>query len=157
MMNENMKRFKGRMVKEIEQHLRHYKTYHVGIRNRKKQLEFIMPNMTANYDLAEGSNGTFRISSSTEKYAIDRIESRRALDLHEDIKRYELIISSIDEAMKELSEVEQTFVKYRYFQDMTVSKTARLMGYSEKHIFSIRHSVMDKLLISLRGLVDLRF
>lgn len=157
-MNENKKRFnKGRMVKEIENHLRHYKTYQVGIRNRKKQLDFIMPNMTASYDLAEGSNGSFRISSSTEKYAIDRIESRRALDLHDDIKRYELIISSIDEALEDLSEIEQKFVTYRYFQDISVSKTARLMGYSEKHIFSIRHSAMDKLLISLKGLVDLRF
>ncbi|WP_236018171.1 hypothetical protein [Alicyclobacillus suci] len=59
-----------------------------------------MPSMTARYDLAEGSHGTFFISSSTEKYAIDRIESKRALDLHEQIAHYQMIVDSIDKALK---------------------------------------------------------
>ncbi|WP_018130699.1 sigma-70 RNA polymerase sigma factor region 4 domain-containing protein [Effusibacillus pohliae] len=147
-------RHKKQQIRSIETHLRHYRMYKSGIRNLQKQLDYIMPSMTANYEMREGSSGTFVISSTTEKYAIDRIESKRALDLHEQIRRFQLIVDSIDDAVGELAEMEQQFVRYRYFDGCSVKKTAELMGYSEKNIFVIRNQTMDKLLISLAGVLD---
>lgn len=146
---------KSQRIKDIEYHLRNYHTYKVGIKNLTNQLNYIMPNVTANFELMEGSAGTFSISSNTEKYAIDRIESRKALDLHEDIKRYELIIKSIDEALKGLEETERDFIRYRYIEGMTIAKTSLKLGYSEQHIFNIRNHAFNKLLISLRGILEL--
>lgn len=149
-----MKSKKIQQIKEIEKHLRNYNTYKVGIKNLKNQLNYIMPNATANFELIDGSAGTFRITSSTEKYAIDRIESRKALDLHEDIKKYEIIISSIDEALKGLEETERKFIQYRYIEGMTIAKTSMKLGYSEQHIFNIRNHAFSKLLISLKGILE---
>jgi len=141
-------------IKKIERHLRNYHTYKVGIKNLTKQLEYIMPSMTASYDLVGGSSGVFNIKSDTENYAIDRIESRRALELHEDIKRYEIIISAIDEALNGLEETEKEFIEHRYIEGMTITKTAMELGYSEQHIFNIRNRAFNKLLISLKGILE---
>lgn len=143
---------KKKEIRAIEGHLRCYKSYKVGIRNLQKQIDYIMPSMTAKYDLAEGSHGTFVISSSTEKFAIDRIESKRALDLHEQIWQYQVIVDSIDEAIKSLTEEERSFVEARYFNQWSIKKTAEALGYSEKNIFVIRNRTMDKLLICLRNI-----
>lgn len=121
--------------------------------NLKKKLDFIMPNMTATYEVVENSKGTFRITSSTENFAIDRIESKRALLLHEDIEKYSMIIDSIDEAILELDTLERKFVEVRYINRKTITQTAQTLGYSEKHIFNLRNRVFDKLLISLRSLI----
>ena len=148
---ENMSRVK--QIKKIEKFLRQYTTYKIGAMTLQKQLDYIMPNITATYELVEGSAGTFKITSSTEKYAIDRIESKRALMIHEDIANYNLIIESIDNAVSELDEIERKFVELRYINRKTISQTSIELGYSEKHIFNLRNQVMDKLLISLRGLL----
>lgn len=150
-----MQENRRKIIKKIESFLRNYNHYIVGIKNMKRQLDFIMPSMTAKYELVEGSTGTFTISSSTEKYAIDRIESKRALELHENIQRYELIINSIDGALKELDTLERQFVKLRYFEQKTFQQTAIDLGYSEKYIFNLRNSIMDKLIISLKGLLSI--
>ena len=121
----------------------------------REQLEFIMPDITASYEVQEGTTGTFNIKSDTEKYAIDRIESKRALVLHEDIARYELIINSIKEATESLDDLEQEYVKLRYFERFTMQQVSIELGYSEKRIFNLRNEVMDKLLISLKGLLQL--
>lgn len=142
-------------IKRLEYHLRNYQTYEVGIRNLKRQLDYIMPDITANYELAQGSSGTFNIRSDTEKYAIDRIESKKALDLHESIRRYELIISAIDESMNGLEEIEREFIKCRYFKNMSFAKTAQELTSSEKHIYNVRNVTFNKLLISLRGILDI--
>lgn len=141
-------------VKQIEHHLRNYHTYKVGIKNLKNQLDYIMPSMTATYEVSEGSTGTFNIKSDTERYAIDRIESNKALAIHEDIARYTLIINSIDEALEDLGTLEKDFVESRYIQGNTVSQTSIKMGYSENQTFAIRNQALDKLLITLRGLVQ---
>ncbi|WP_236026253.1 sigma factor-like helix-turn-helix DNA-binding protein [Alicyclobacillus suci] len=112
-----------------------------------------MPSMTARYDLAEGSHGTFFISSSTEKYAIDRIESKRALDLHEQIAQYQMIVDSIDEALKTLTDEERSFAEMRYFKQWSIRRTAEALGYSEKNIFVIRSRVMEKLTICLSNVI----
>ena len=146
------KSVKVQRIRQIENHLRNYNTYKVGIKNLQRQLDYIMPNITANYELVN-SSGVFTIKSDTEKYAIDRIESRRALNIHEDIQRYQIIIDSIDEAMKELSDLERKFIENRYFLRKTIGQTAIELGYSEKYIFNLRNQLFDKLLISLSSLI----
>lgn len=150
-----MKRDKREIqIKKIESYLRAYETYKLGIINLQKQLDYIMPNVTASYELREGSTGTFNIKSDTEKYAIDRIESKKALIIHEDIERYKIIINSIDEAMKGLNDIERDFIKYRYFKRQQINQIMDTLGYSEKYIFTIRNHIMNKLLISLKGLLQ---
>ncbi|GGJ76979.1 sigma-70 family RNA polymerase sigma factor [Virgibacillus salexigens] len=146
---------KMQRIKQIEYHLRNYHTYKVGIKNLMKQLDHIMPSMTASYDITGSSSGTFNIKSETENFAIDRIESRKALDLHEDIKRYELIINAIDESLNSLNDIEYEFIQNRYIEGKTIANTAMELGYSDKHIFNIRNSAFSKLLISLKGILQL--
>lgn len=141
-------------VRIIEDYLRNYSFFKVGIKNMKEQLEYILPSCTAKYELGRGSS-SFNIGSSTEKYAIDRIESKRALDLHEDIARYEIIVRSIDNAMKELEELEQKFVRLRYFEKRTMPETAEELGHNERYIYDVRNRVLRKLLISLKGLLQM--
>lgn len=150
---EDKKTKRIKEIKKIEKFLRQYTTYKIGLMTLQKQLDYIMPNITATYELVEGTSGTFKITSSTEKYAIDRIESKRALMLHEDIEKYSMIIESIDEAVAELDPIERKFVELRYINRKTIAQTSIELGYSEKHIFNLRNQVMDKLLISLRGLL----
>lgn len=149
---EDKKTRRIKEIKKIEKLLRQYTTYKIGLMTLQKQLDYIMPNITATYELVEGTSGTFKISS-TEKYAIDRIESKRALLLHEDIEKYRMIIESIDEAVSELDPIERKFVEVRYINRKTIAQTSIELGYSEKHVFNLRNQVMDKLLISLRGLL----
>lgn len=139
----------------IENHLKNYRNYLAGIRNMQKQIDYSLPKITANYDLREESIGTFMFSSSTERFAIDRIESSSALKLHEDIVIYELIVNSIDEAIAELAEEEREFVELRYFNGYTIMGTAEEMGYSERQVYLIRNNVRDQLLISLKNIIML--
>lgn len=145
---------RDKRIKRIEHHLRNYKTYKVGLYNLKKQLDYIMPSMTATYELANGSSGTFNIKSDTEKYAIDRIESKKALMIHENISQYELIIGSIEKALENLEDIEKEFVDERYFKGKPINHIVNKLGFSEKYVFTIRNQVMDKLLISLKGLIQ---
>lgn len=141
-------------IKKIEAALRQYRSYKVGVRNLQRQLDYILPSMTVNYEAREGSSGLFVISSTTEKAAIDRIESKRALDIHEQIKEYEMLISSIDESMKDLDDLESDFIRFRYFEGWQINKCAMKMDYSEQNLFLIRNRLMDKLLISLVGILE---
>ena len=138
----------------IEAHLRHYSTYKVGINNCQMQLDFLMPNITATYDYIGGNS--FHIANTTEQVAIDRIESKRALDLHEEIERYRIICESIEKAFEDLKPQEKEFVEFRYFNCMSMSEVTNMMGYSEeKSAYRIRRHVLDKLLISLNNLINL--
>jgi len=138
----------------IEGHLRHYSTYKVGINNCQKQLDFLMPNITATYDYIGGNS--FHIANTTEQIAIDRIESKRALDLHEEIERYKIICESIEKAIADLKPQEKEFVELRYFQCMAMQEVTSAMGYSEeKSAYRIRRHVLDKLVISLNNLISL--
>lgn len=141
--------------KIIESHLRNYRNYITGIKNMHKQLDYNMPRVTASWEMKEEKIGVFIPSSSVEKYAIDRIESNWALQLHEDIIIYDLVINSIDEAVSQLKDDEQEFVQNRYFNNNSITETAETMGYSERQIFLIRNSVKDQLLISLKNILML--
>lgn len=140
--------------KEIEKHLRFYKTYMTGIKNCEQQLDYIMPTMIPRY---EGNNDSgFWVVNNTEKVAIDRIESFRALELREEIERYKILTHSIENAVEALEMVERAFVHLRYFECKSISEVAHALGYAEeKSIYRIRRNTLDKLSISLKGLLIL--
>lgn len=141
--------------KKLENHLRNYRNYKAGIVNLQKQLDFIMPGITAKYEIMEGSVGTFTFKSSTEDFAIDRIEGKKALTLHEDIAVYQLILDSIDNAVRELEPIEQEFVKRRYFEGWSIERTAMEMGYTKRNLFFVRNHIKDQLMISLKNIINL--
>lgn len=115
-----------------------------------------MPSMVARYEV-DGKGSGFYISNNTERVAIDRIESKRALDLHENIKQNELICTSIERAFKELQPQEQDFVKLRYFDCKPIEVVKREMKYNEdRSVYRIRRHVLDKLLISLNNLFTMK-
>lgn len=141
---------KKKSIRTIERHLRNYKTYKVAIKNLQKQLDYIMPNITANYELKEGTTGVFNIKSSTEEAALDRLESARALYLHEQINQYKLITESIDEALGALGEQEKRFIQLRYFEGRSIEKAAEELHCSVQNAFKIRSHALDRLVISLK-------
>jgi DNA-directed RNA polymerase specialized sigma subunit len=140
----------------IESHLRHYHTYKVGMKNCQKQLDYISPTLVTGYG-TDGMNSVFYIANNTEKVGLDRIESKRAIDLKEEIERFKLITESIDNAFEELKEQEQFFVRLRYFECLQIYEVKTKMGYAEERaIYRIRRHVLDKLLISLNNLLSLK-
>lgn len=141
---------KKQSIKMIERHLRNYKSYKVAIKNLQKQLDYIMPNITANYELKEGSIGTFAIASTTEQAALDRLESARVLQIHERMQQYQLIVDSINEALDALSEQEKQFIRSRYIEGYSIEKTAQELHCSTQNAFRIRAHALDRLLISLQ-------
>lgn len=146
----------NKIIKEryIEKQLRLYKTYQIGIKNCEQQLEYIMPTLISNYGLAE--NGSFWfIPNDTARVAVDRIESKRALDLREEIGRFKIITNSIENAVEELGAQEKNFVQLRYFEGLPLNVVKNDLGYKEeKSVFRIRRQVLDKLLISLQNLLS---
>ncbi|SDZ11353.1 hypothetical protein SAMN05421736_106125 [Evansella caseinilytica] len=123
-------------VKNIEKHLRQYKSYKVAIKNLEKQLSF----STALKEIPDKQRG-FRIQ---HPLPMEKIKF--------EIRELKLLTESIDEAIKDLSEVQKQYVECRYFNNWTISKTALEIGYSDKALFLIRNHIMDQLLIRLGGL-----
>jgi hypothetical protein len=147
---------KTKAMKEriLESHLRFYKTYQTGIKNCESQLEYIMPTMVSRFEVSTDTGESFWIVNNTEKVAIDRIESKRALDLREEIERFKIITTSIDNAVDNLTETERRFVILRYFECKPIQAVTSALGYAEeKSIYRIRRHVLDKLLISLNNLL----
>jgi hypothetical protein len=148
---------KAQKERTIEAHLRFYKTYLCGIKNCEQQLEYIMPSLVSRYEVSTDSGESFFIVNNTEKVALDRIESKRALDLREEIERFKIICSSIENAVEELTMQERAFVHLRYFECKTIAAVTSALGYAEeKSIYRIRRHVLDKLLISLNNLLSLK-
>jgi hypothetical protein len=147
---------KAMKERTIENHLRFYQTYQVGIKNCEQQLEYIMPSLVTKYGV-DDHGAFFFIVNDTAKVAIDRIEGKRALDLREEIERYKVITSSIENALEDLKKQEQDFVKYRYFDCLPISEVKIKLGYSEdKSVYRVRRHVLDKLLISLNNLLSFK-
>lgn len=140
--------------KEIEQHLKNYKNYKIGISNMKNQLEHYFPKITASYELREGSSGTFSVQSDTERYGLKRIE--RGQKLEKEIQMFELIVDSIEKALKQLDSTEREFIEYRYFNNWNVRRVAQRLGYSVRSVYTIRDELKKKLLISLVNLAHMR-
>lgn len=140
----------------IENHLRFYKTYLVGIKNLERQLDYIMPTMIANYGTTEGGSFFF-IPNNTENVALTRLESKHALDLKEEIEQLKIITSSIENAVEELTMQERAFVHLRYFECLPIDDVKTQMGYKEeKSIYRIRRHCLNKLVISLKTLLTLK-
>lgn len=140
----------------IENILRDYHTYQIGLNNCQMQLDYIMPTMVSHYQ-SDGSHSTFYISNNTEKVAIDRIESKRALDLKEEIEKNKLILESIDRAVSGLNDEECAFVKWRYFYRLPVAEVKSKMHIAEdKTFYKIRRKTLEQLTISLSNLIFLK-
>lgn len=144
---------KKKAINIIEHHLRSYKTYEIGIKNLKKSLGDILPSITTNYTLREGTNGSFDITSKVENAVLDRLEGSKAIYLREQIRELETMLSSIKEAIEALGDDEKEFIQARYIDGYSISKTAQITSMSEQNCFKLRHHVMDKLLISLRNIM----
>lgn len=144
---------KKKAINIIEHHLRSYKTYEIGIENLKKSLDDILPQVTTNYTLREGTNGSFDITSKVEDAVLDRLEGSKAIYLREQIRELETVLSSIQKALNALGDDERYFIKTRYIDGFSIIKTAQSMNMSEQNCFRLRNQVMDKLLISLRNIV----
>lgn len=140
---------KKKAIKAIENHLYNYKSYKVAVRNLQSQLDSIMPNLTTSYELKEESTGVFKIWSSTEQVVLDRLESARALQINEQIRNYQIIIDSIEEALNALAEQERLYVELRYFEGLNTERIADKMSCSVPNLFRLRKRVLDRLLISL--------
>jgi len=138
----------------IENHLRYYKTYQVGMKNCETQLNYIMPSLVTKYGV-DHNGAFFFIVNDTAKVAVDRIEGKRALDLKEEIERFKIITASIENAVAELQPIEGNFVQHRYFECLPIHEVKVKLGYSEeKSVYRIRRHVLDKLLISLNNLLS---
>jgi DNA-directed RNA polymerase specialized sigma subunit len=148
---------KSMKERQIENHLRFYKTYLVGIQNCEQQLEYIQPNITTKFGADNHGAFFYVVADSTCNVAIDRIEGKRALDLKEEIERYKLITKSIDKAMTELKQQELDFVNLRYFECLPIHEVKVKLGYSEeKSVYRLRRHVLDKLMISLHNLLTFK-
>lgn len=147
----------SRKAKEriIENYLNHYKTYKVGLKNCQKQLEYISPSLVGNYR-QDGNQSAFYISNNTEKVALDRMTSKKALDLIEEIEQLKIIISCIEDALNELGERELEFIQYRYFDEMRIYEILSKMHIGDaKTLYRMRKKVLDKFLISLNNLINM--
>jgi len=135
----------------IEQHLRDYYVYKTGLKNLKQHYDRMFPKITTAFRLSEGSPGSLMFHSDTEDYAIDRAELSKSLE--REILLYENVISSIENALKTLDELELQFVEYRYFKAWTIEQMTPKLQYSRRGIYSIRDRVKAKLIINLRNLI----
>lgn len=140
----------------IENFLNRYGTYKVGIRNCQQQLDYMLPSLTCRYD-SDGTSASYYISNNTERVALDRITSKKALDLLEEMEQFRVIVACIDNAMAELSEKEREFVRNRYFLGLKMYEVKAKMNVSEeKTLYRIRRVVLDKFMISLSSLLNLK-
>jgi DNA-directed RNA polymerase specialized sigma subunit len=148
---------KSMKERQIENHLRFYRTYLVGIKNCEQQLEYIQPNITTKFGADQHGGFFYVVTDTTCNVALDRIEGKRALDLREEIEKYKIITQSIEMAVKELKDQEKDFVNLRYFDCLPMHDVKTKLGYSEeKSVYRLRRHVLDKLLISLHNLLTFK-
>ena len=139
----------------IENFLNKYNTYKIGIKNCQQQLDYMLPSLTTRYE-SDGMTASYYIANNTERVALDRITSKKALDLLEEIEQYKLIIALIDNALSELDEKQKAFVHHRYFSGLKMYEVKAKMNVSEeKTLYRIRRQVLNKFEISLSSLITL--
>ena len=137
----------------IETHLRRYKTYLIAIKNLQETIDDISPNVTSSYEQRESTSSVFEIKSSTEDIAIDRIESRRVLNMLEEMRDYQRIINSIDNAMTALESQQRDLCNFRYIHNQSVQKTCQSANMSERVYHRERHKALKSLSISLSNII----
>jgi DNA-directed RNA polymerase specialized sigma subunit len=151
-----MENNRNQKERTIENFLNKYGTYKVGIRNCQQQLDYMLPSLTCRYD-SDGMSASYYISNNTERVALDRITSKKALDILEEMEQFRLIVACIDNAMAELPEKEREFVRNRYFLGLKMYEVKAKMNVSEeKTLYRIRRVILDKFMISLKNLVNLK-
>ncbi|SDK47121.1 hypothetical protein [Sediminibacillus albus] len=133
------KQERKKMIKIIEKHLKNYNNYKVAAINIKKQIERLLPPQKM-------PEGTRRVT------AVGNHEI-----LENELTELEILMASIERAIAELSSIEKEFIQYRYFNSWSIEKSAMEIGYNDKALFTIRNQAMDKLIISLGGLVFTEF
>jgi RinA family phage transcriptional activator len=142
--------------RSIENFLNKYNTYKIGIKNCQQQMDYMMPSLTAKYD-SDGTYASYYIANNTEQVAIDRITSKKALDLLEEIEQYKIVIACIDNALSELDEKQRKFIELRYFKRLKMYEVKEHMHVSEdKALYRLRRQILDKFLISLSSLINLK-
>jgi DNA-directed RNA polymerase specialized sigma subunit len=152
-MENNSRNMKERT---IENFLNKYGTYKIGIRNCQQQLDYMLPSLTCRYD-SDGMSSSYYIANNTERVALDRITSKKALDLFEEMEQFRLIVACIDNALAELPEKEREFVRYRYFLGLKMYEVKDKMNVAEERtLYRIRRVVLEKFMISLSALMNLK-
>ena len=68
------------------------------------------------------------------------------------IKRIEF---HLETAVSELDELERKLVECRYIHYWSMGKCAMEIGYSEKTLFLMKKSLLDKLLVSLAAITNI--
>lgn len=149
-------RKKKQAIRTIEFHLRNYRAYKVGVINLKIKLDMILPSITTDYEIKEGSTGVFVVKSKVEDVVICRLESLEALKAHQTIQLYEMIVNTVDRAVQQLQDEERQFVKLRYFDNLPVHEICKRLVCSERTFHRIRYHVLNHFLISLANIKDLK-
>lgn len=138
----------------IENYLKDYNAYKIGIINCQKQLQYITPTLVTGYSIERQE---FFVPNDTAVVAIERIEGKGTEKLRDEIKRFTLIVESIDRAVESLQDKHRRFVELRYFQALPMQKVMETLEYTEeKSVYRIRRKVLDKFLISLNNLIALK-
>jgi DNA-directed RNA polymerase specialized sigma subunit len=140
-------------AKCIERNLKLYRTYEATIANCKRQLDYMLPSGVTSYDFDRGGNSG-QVTSTTERSALERLESTRAIEMHKTIERYTLIIQSVDRALCGLEDLEKRFVELRYFKNFSMEQVAELIKYSLRTVYEIKRKTLEKLEISLVSLMS---
>lgn len=128
------KQERKKLVKAIENHLKNYKHYSVGIINMERKIKY-------------------HNSLSKNNEYTHVIEENESDSLHSRLTEYQLLVETIDCALEELNEMERSFIEYRYFDRWSMEKCAQHLQYSNQSLFVLRNKIMEKLIISLDSII----
>ncbi|MED1738406.1 transcriptional regulator [Bacillus swezeyi] len=117
-------------IKRIEFHLRNWKNYKAAVLNLERRMD------------KEEQSGL--VKETDMHYQIDAEK-----------RLYQFLLDSMETALAELDEIERTLVEYRYIQNWSMGKCAIEIGYSEKTLFLLKKTLLDKLLVSLAAITNI--
>lgn len=118
-------------IKRIEFHLRNWKNYKAAVLNLERRME------------KEQKNG-LAVKERNAEYQIDAEK-----------RLYQFLLDSMETAVSELDELERKLVECRYIHNWSMGKCAMEIGYSEKTLFLMKKSLLDKLLVSLAAITNI--
>lgn len=118
-------------IKRIEFHLRNWKNYKAAVLNLERRME------------KEQKNG-LAVKERNAEYQIDTEK-----------RLYQFLLDSMETAVSELDELERKLVECRYIHNWSMGKCAMEIGYSEKTLFLMKKSLLDKLLVSLAAITNI--
>jgi DNA-directed RNA polymerase specialized sigma subunit len=129
-------------IKRLEKSLKNYSQYKAGIINLHSYFHFV-----SQTNLFESNQANVHPNSD--------YPTKNISHLMENIYKYKLIVQSIDLSIEGLCNDEKTFIELRYFKNHSIKKIGDKMGYCESTLYMLRKSILQKLSISLRFIVDL--